>query len=319
MSSVKIMTMKRINKANGAQPAVARPHTVNNQPNRETGKCSVAAPTSLSNFFVILLMHGCKKLIIIEPFALAAFYAIMVTVVSVMSDLIPVPKTYFANKNNLFNVYFVKLGWAWALALLGSFISLTSYVYCCANKNMIKRHLSRLAVSTVWWWVCTTLFDYVHHITGFCDPVDGTDKWDCRSNGGTWIGFDISGHAFILVYTLMMISEEVCVMKDWAKITDVIKTEENGDAPKLTPEELTTLKDIYAKFTPYVRLATFLLTLFVILWNIMLLSTVLYFHNMPQKLLGMTFALMGWFMSYHGFYHTEFSPGPVGLGRIKYN
>ena len=308
-----------INNTNCAQPAVSRPYTVNNQPNPETGKFSVAAPTSLSTFFMMLLMHACKKVILIDPYVLSAFYAVMVTVLSVLSDIIPVPQSYFANRNNLFNVYFVKLGWAWTLVMLGSLISFTSYIYCCANKTMVKLHLSRLAVGTVWWWCCTTLFDYIHHITGFCDPVDAVDKFECRSQKGTWIGFDISGHTFILVYSLLMISEEVKVVKDWAKIADVIKTEENGDAPKLSSIELFTLKETFEKYTPYVRFLIFLSTLLVVIWNIMLLSTVLYFHNMPQKLLGMTFALVGWFTTYCGWYLSEASPGIPGKGRIKYN
>ena len=310
------------------QPARARKVTVNNQPDPTTGKKSVAgiggAPASVSNFCTILVMHFCKKLIIIDPYILAAVYAMLVTVVSVFTDITKIPASYFSNPKNGLNQYFVKLGWGWTCSLLGSFICLTSYTYCCANTVMVRKHLLRLVVATVWWWCCTSFFDYIQQLTGFCDIGKANEykiKATCRDAGGNWLGFDISGHTFILIYALLIISEEVQCVIGWDKIADVIKTEEKGDSPKLTESELAKLKDTFEKFTPYVRLMVILLTMLVLLWNVMLLSTIIYFHNMPQKVLGMTFAISGWFVTYQIWFNHDipYSPGPVGKGRVRYN
>jgi len=75
---------------------------------------------------------------------------------------------------------------------------------------------------------------------------------------------------------------------------------------------------------PYIRLLIFILTLLTLLWELMLLATILYFHNMPQKLTGAAFAATGWFLSYRVWYMpkvsrmTAWTPGPPGRGLIRY-
>ena len=66
------------------------------------------------------------------------------------------------------------------------------------------------------------------------------------------------------------------------------------------------------------------LSLLTLLWELMLLATAIYFHNLPQKLTGAAFAALGWFISYRVWYlpttaaMTAWTPGPTGRGVIKY-
>lgn len=47
-------------------------------------------------------------------------------------------------------------------------------------------------------------------MTGHCHGSEISSRSSCREDGGKWVpGFDISGHCFILIYSSLMICEEV--------------------------------------------------------------------------------------------------------------
>ena len=77
-------------------------------PVTSSGKLPVAPPTSLGKFGVILAMHVCKKILLIDPMKRMGYYLCIVTVLSLVTDLFPVPRSYFSDKRNILNVYFVK-------------------------------------------------------------------------------------------------------------------------------------------------------------------------------------------------------------------
>ena len=57
------------------------------------------------------------------------FYILSIGLISYSVDTYgEVPKSYFSNKYNVFNQYFVKLGWGWTLWLLLAFVGLTRLV-----------------------------------------------------------------------------------------------------------------------------------------------------------------------------------------------
>ncbi len=290
------------------------------RPVAKSGKLAVAAPASFRKFFLLLTMHVCKRILLVDTHLRLAIYMIGVTVVSLVTDLLPFPKTQFATKTHLLNRFFVKIGWGWTCGLLIALIFLTSYTFCCGNKAMVRKHLARMGVASAWWYLCTTVFDYVEQATGFC-TVDGfyTKKTCVRNNGG-WLAFDISGHAFLLIHCLLTMSEEVKVINGWERIEEVIVTEENHPSERMTEQQLSQLRICFETLTPYIRGLIVVLTLFMILWEFMLLTTALYFHNMPQKVVASAFAATVWFISYHGLYKIEVDivPVPVGKGVFKY-
>lgn len=285
------------------------------------GKLPVAEPTSPKSFLMILLMHICKKILLVDVQVKLAIYACYVTVVSLVTDIFPLPPSYFSNRGNVLNQYFVKLGWGWTLLILGSFILVTSYTYCCGNLYLVRRHLSRLVVGTFWWYVCTSVFLYVDDLTGVCqfgDQLQYKSKRECVKAGFVWSGFDISGHMFLLMHCLLMISEEARILNSWGKIADFIKQEEEGATGKVTAEEFEKLKSISTDYKVHFRVSVVLITLLQLLWEVMLLSTTLYFHNMPSKLLAACFAVVPWYITYYVWYKIDdISPGVPGNGPIK--
>lgn len=295
-------------------------------PSLKERKKSVAQPTSLQHFMLVLLMHGCKKLLLLEPMFRVGVYMCGVTVAALITDLVPLPKTYFANKRNIFNQWFVKIGWGWTLTVLGTFVFLTSYTYCCAKKQLVQKHMSRLLFATAWWYICTSVFEWVEHTTGFCSVSGHPNKKACIVAGGHWSGFDVSGHSFLLIHCALTISEEVRVMKFWSRIADYIDNEEfnsgqsRNSKDRLSSSDLAVMKSAYEKHTPYVRALVVGLTVLIVIWDIMLMATVLYFHNMPQKLTGGALAILGWFLTYRMWYLSNdmWNPGLPGKGPVKF-
>jgi len=93
---------------------------------------------------------------------------------------------------------------------------------------------------------------------------------------------------------------------------------------RYTAEDLDRVQHAYSWSLPYVRVLVVALTLLTLLWEMMLLATILYFHNMPQKLTGAAFAAVGWFLAYRVWYVpsvtklTVWTPGLPGRGLIRY-
>ena len=285
------------------------------------GKKPVAQPASVGSFLGVFFMYVCRRVLLADTYWKMTIYVGAVTIGSLFTDMFPFPKTVFADKRNFINQYFVKLGWGWTLSVLLLFVTLTSYTYCCGNKARVKRHLVRLAVATLGWYCFTSLFEIVENATGICDPMspDNINKQSCKKAGGRWLGFDISGHVFLLIHCLLTISEEAKCFSSWDRITDVISSEEDESTRRLSSGERSELKRLYNELTPYIRGLLVVLTLMTLVWEMMLLSSIIYFHNMPQKVCGCGFAVLCWMVTYRGWYKlTDLSPGLPGDGPFKF-
>ncbi|KAG9335244.1 hypothetical protein JZ751_005490 [Albula glossodonta] len=218
---------------------------------------------------------------------------------SITKELQLIPETYFSNSRNFLNVYFVKVSWGWTLLLLFPFITLSN----AHNRGwgFLLRRLSSLVVATAVWYVCTHSFFYIEDVTGACyetkamQVVRGefTMKTDCRGAGFVWHGYDISGHSFILVYSSLMIAEEIAPMMD--------------------------LKDGSLQSQAYVSLVLDVLYIalnaLVALWVLMFTCTSVYFHDISHKVLGTTCGLLGWYLTYRVWYPKPLSPGLPPLQR----
>lgn len=271
----------------------------------------------------MMILHVCRQVLCVRVNVKAIVYFLVILCGSAMSDFVPFPRTYFALKTNFLNVYFVKFSWGWTILLLGSFVLLTSYVYCCGEKSKIRYHMSRLVVATALWYILTGLFGYIEGITGICSMRSEkcATKLACIKNGHRWYGFDISGHAFILVYCNLLILEEIAVIKGWERICHLLRTSEyDDDSPLkcLTDEEVTIMRTAYSIFTPYIRALFILLTLLHLLWDFMLLMTVLYYHSLAQKLVGCLFAIVAWYVTYYIWYPVSI-PGLPGPTAFRYS
>ncbi|XP_066243860.1 acyl-coenzyme A diphosphatase FITM2 [Saccopteryx leptura] len=210
---------------------------------------------------------------------------------SLLKELSPLPESYLSNKRNVLNMYFVKVAWAWTLSLLLPFIALTNY-HLTGKAGLVLRRLSTLLVGTAIWYVCTAIFSSVEHYTGSCyqsPALEGIrkeqrSKQQCHREGGFWHGFDISGHSFLLTFCALMIVEEMAVLQE-------LKTDRS--------------QGLHTAITSLVVALGFL----TFIWVWMFLCTAVYFHDLPQKVLGTLFGLLGWYGTYGFWYLKSFSPG----------
>jgi len=287
-------------------------------------------PTNYLEFLQMLFLHVCRKLVFIETHVKIGLYVAVVVFASVCKDLLPPIKTYMANKNNVFNVYFVKWGWLWTLILVVPFVFLTSYTYSCGTLELVRKHVIRvLLVATSIWFFCVRFFNYIEHVTGSCyEGAFIKDKLSCRNSGFVWLGFDISGHCFLLVFSNLVILEEVKVFKNWERIGEMLtkhdcSTKEDPDVAvsplrKLTKAQVDSLRSSYHVQTPRVKYLLVGITFLCCMWEVMLLCTCLFFHSMPQKITGTVVAILFWFLTYQMWYKSSLSPGLPGDGLVQY-
>jgi len=227
--------------------------------------------------------------------------------------------SYFAKKSNVFNIFFVKQGWAWVTFSYLFFLFThpsTGPTGSLAVTPKRIRGLLRYGIVTLWWIFVTQWFfgppiiDRGFLLTGGqCDLVelaeagkvdmDNTRQFvtgvACKAVGGKWNGgHDISGHVFLLVLGSMFIFEEVLhvvmassrakeertiFMSDGA----VKSADVEADSPRASEQWTLGAKIV---------LGVAGLSLY------MLLMTAAYFHTWFEKLTGLLVALSAIFVVY---------------------
>jgi hypothetical protein len=137
--------------------------------------------------------------------------------------------SYFARKDNLLNVLFVKRGWGWVSGVFALFVATHPGV---GGARRRAQAAGRWAALTFWWVLVTqwafgpALVDRGFRWTGGrCEVVqdkvaeggvgdlsvgEALSAAACRSVGGRWAGgHDISGHVFLLVLGSFFLAQEV--------------------------------------------------------------------------------------------------------------
>ena len=208
---------------------------------------------------------------------------------SFIHDFFPLPGSYFSNKRNIFNVFFVKRGWGWTCGLMLVFIFMN-----LARKEVgvkiVWKHILRLFYGTLLWFTFTTIFEQIESWTGHCEgDVINESKMDCLGEGLQWVGFDISGHCFLLTFCILLINEELFAFTTGHSG----KTREKSDFWDFDQRTL-------GKATQRTVLISLsiLLTLLMILWEFMLFFTCVYFHTVHQKASGTVLGIFAWYLIY---------------------
>ncbi|KAI8983551.1 inositol phospholipid synthesis and fat-storage-inducing TM-domain-containing protein [Pilobolus umbonatus] len=205
------------------------------------------------------------------------------------------PDTYFASKRNIFNVFFVKVGWFWVTLVFFAHLYFVRSKRL-QNTNTFIQGTLRYALMTFYWYAMTQSFfgpsiiDRVYVLSGGgCSPLtqDMTstikiasvfEQQACRRLGGSWVGgHDVSGHCLMLIHSSLFFWEEL----NW-----VFYTTQSFVSMKLN--------DI-AKY--YSTIAVIALGG---LWWFMLFMTGTYFHGHFEIMSGTFFGLLGWAILYLG-------------------
>ncbi|XP_045515460.1 acyl-coenzyme A diphosphatase FITM2 [Pieris brassicae] len=296
------------------------------------GTKPTAEQSSIFEVLVLMIVHLCKKVLFFDTNLKIAIYLGALFLLSLIADVLTFPKTYFSRSDNIFNQYFVKIGWFWTLFLSVPYVVLTSYTICCGKRKVIvTSHLSRLLIATISWYMWTTVFNIIETKYGRCNSNKFDSKVTCLKNGHFWNGFDISGHCFILIYSSLVLIEEAKAINGWERIKDYIRDEnysrsQNDKSPSqnplrnIKPDDMNILKNSYEKFTPYVRALLMAIACLQLLWDVMLVSTILYYHIMVEKFISGIIAILSWFVTYRLWYTIpNIMPNLPGQGLFKYN
>ncbi|KUI65418.1 FIT family protein scs3 [Cytospora mali] len=240
--------------------------------------------------------------------------------------------SYFARKSNVFNVFFVKRGWAWIT--IAFFVFLFTHPATAAGGLRARaRGLVRWGLVTSWWVLVTqwcfgpALIDRSFRFTGGkCEVADarieegeagGKDfvtGLACKAAGGRWSGgHDISGHVFLLVLGSYFLLQEV----GWAYLNHWQRRAGGGAVVSVRDERSVVMHDGAVKSAAvegerYLggvegRAMTAWEALglggkvaggVVVMSWWMILMTAIYFHTWIEKLTGLLVALMGLYTVY---------------------
>ncbi|XP_020383052.2 acyl-coenzyme A diphosphatase FITM2 [Rhincodon typus] len=214
----------------------------------------------------------------------------------------PLAESYFSNRRNVLNVYFVKFSWGWTVGLLLPFIFTSNY-FLQRDVLFAVRRVTSCVVGTGIWFLSTRTFHIIENFTGECYESQNMtvlhqfdNLYTCKKNGHLWLGFDISGHSFLLSYCVLIMTEEIAVMNELQKVEQ-----------KPGKSIATIIKSLFIA-----------LNALLFLWIWMFFCTALYFHDMPHKIIGTAFGISAWYGTYRFWYKKPFSPGlPPEIGNKK--
>nr|CAD2123828.1 unnamed protein product [Meloidogyne enterolobii] len=242
--------------------------------------------TNLANYY--LFIDVTKKVIA---------YLILLSILSIIAEFVELPRDlYIVQKHNVFNRFGTKIGWFWTCLLLSPFMWITSLIH---NESYLKAFYSqiRLLIATIGWYLWTNAFVKFEDQTGVCQGLNNSSKIDCYNGGGKWIpGFDVSGHTFLLLYSILIISEESFSFKNLPSKPQLI----SKNLP--TNQQIKRFEQI-RKFVERNFIGLFLLHL---LWDFQLIVTALYYHNFLQKLVGAAIAVGCWAVTYRFWFVVGF-------------
>lgn len=213
-----------------------------------------------------------------------------------------------AIKINSFNKYVSQLGWMSSICFLIPFVYLTSLIYARGHYGLIVRHLIRLLIATSIWYSLRWLFARIEILTGSCQPPNHQKK-SCRYS---WH----DGQTFLYLYAVLVINEEVKLYdENWRKVELASLNRADSSATLLNQTRL-------RLFSIPISFLYFILALLTTLWELMLLTSAVYFYNIFHKLFAVILSVFSWLITYHfWFRHNSgslFSPCSPGDGFVTF-
>ncbi|KEF58627.1 uncharacterized protein A1O9_06553 [Exophiala aquamarina CBS 119918] len=228
------------------------------------------------------------------------------------SDLNAPPSNYFSGKKNVFNLYFVKIGWFWTTLAFTLLQFTTRPPPANTQKHYMQATLRYVLITLSWylttqWFFGPALIDRSFTITGGqCEPQFYNEAGlqetldlkfissgpACKVAGGTWRGgYDISGHVFMLVLSSAFLLYELYIADRHSSHPSVSPQAAARLAHDLTEEERNAVGGWEPEWIARVRVwSRYLLYLVVILDLWMLMMTAIWFHTWLEKASGLVLA-----------------------------
>ncbi|KIW06497.1 uncharacterized protein PV09_02932 [Verruconis gallopava] len=232
--------------------------------------------------------------------------------------------SYFAQKRNIFNVYFVKKGWFWTTVAFFLFVfthpSLGAPLRPSISRRRLQAILRWVVATTIWifvtqWFFGPAIIDRGFRWTGgVCEVLaDSGTRAEmsktteyftakaCKVAGGKWTGgHDISGHVFLLILGSALLWMEVLptILKAQGLHEERRVKVRNGRVVKTRSIVDGTVGD--EGYVPsnqteeqYTKLGVKVIVGIVALMWWMLLMTAAFFHTWFEKFTGFVVAFLG--------------------------
>jgi len=242
-----------------------------------------------------------------------------------------VPINYFARKDNIFNIYFVKVGWAWTtLAFASLLFTQQAYTHSPVElraKRGIKALLRYAVVTCAWflttqWFFGPAIIDRMFTLSGGrCENISiladspsasssaaaGTahkvteeiktifTAAACKAAAGHWKGgHDVSGHVFMLVLASAFLAVEALGTSsgECKPLADGAKEKQDN----INTMDHSAVADIDDRFK--VWSLRFVWGVALLSWW-MLLMTAIWFHTWLEKLSGLLIAISVIYIIYY--------------------
>lgn len=126
-----------------------------------------------------------------------------------------------------------------------------------------------------------------------------------------------------------MLIEEARPIVKWESIKEHLRneihdrsiSEQSSTNPlrNLSEEQMKNLKFLYERLTPVIRLLFIGMSALQLLWDVMLVGTMLYYHRMIEKFISGIIAIFTWYFTYRFWYRSSaVLPDPAGSGDFFY-
>ena len=232
--------------------------------------------------------------------------------------------SYFAQKRNVFNVFFVKRGWFWTTVAFFAFIFTHPSHGAPLRPYLTRRRIHAIArwalATTTWifvtqWFFGPAIIDRSFRWTGgACELLEDPDvraemsktteyftAKACKAGGGRWTGgHDISGHVFLLILGSALLWMEVLptILKASGLHEERRVRVGSGKVVKTRSIVDGTVKDtmdvpISQQEEQYTKLTVKVIVGIVALMWWMLLMTAAFFHTWFEKFTGFVVAFLG--------------------------
>ena len=241
-------------------------------------------------------------------------------------------------KDHPLNQFGVKIGWLWTLVLTCPFVFMTSSVMSgfmlreeaisrSRNPSPVRpktardrlhlllthafsKNMARMIVNTLVWYFSISWMGSIEKSYGSCSGSSDSHEV-CVKSGGKWNGFDISGHTFLLLFSTLLMLEELSIMEGWepfghhlnAQNQEYVKSLKIGSSRQFL---------LFDKFALLIRVNFILITILTLIWQFMLIQTVLFYHTMVQKAIAGLWATLCWGLLYKFLYRTDLLTGIIG-------
>lgn len=127
----------------------------------------------------------------------------------------------------------------------------------------------------------------------------------------------------------MVLIEEARPIIKWESIKEHLRnelhdrsvSEQSSTNPlrNLNEEQMKNLKFLYERLTPVIRTLFIGMSALQLLWDVMLVGTMLYYHRMVEKFISGIIAIFTWYFTYRFWYRSPIVlPDPAGSGEFLY-